>query len=1182
MQYQMRYQIGGTLTNYDPSYVVRQADDALYQSLQRGEFCYVFNTRQMGKSSLLVRTKKRLHQDGHHCLTLDMTNVGTEMITPPQWYKGILGELVSGLQADKPFEFSMADLQTWWLQQGDMPLVQRLSRFLSDVLLKHLPHQRLFIMVDEIDSVLALPFAVDDFFALVRYCYNQRALNPELQRVTFALFGVATPADLIQDKTRTPFNIGHAVTLHGFSMVEAAHLAEGLAVGKRDPKTVLQAILHWTGGQPFLTQKLCQLVTTMEPEPALSDPDWVAQIVHRQIIDHWESQDEPEHLRTICDRILRQENLASRLLSIYQQVLTAAQSGGLPVQADSSLEHTELLLAGLVVREQGRLTIKNPIYEAVFNAAWVTQQLQMLRPYAQLFTAWQASGGTDTSRLLRGNALAEAQHWATDKRLGDRDYQFLRASEALEREEAQQQFEIAQAKEVKARLEQERRASKLQRYLLGAVSLGMIGAIGLSIIAFWQYRRALQNEQQAETEVVQTLVTSANALFVSNQRLDALVAAVRATQRLSDLTPQTSLLTLKQQVESTLRQTIYGIFEVNRLIGHTDVVHDVDFSPDGKTLVSVGTDQQLRFWSREGHLLNSVRVSDDEPFSVDYSPNGDMIAVADGDGTISLWSTTGEKLNSLTGHGGTVWYVSFDTTGELLISTSQDGTAKLWSQAGDLLRTFDDNDIAGVAISPDQQIIATTGETGKLWRRDGSLHATLTGYNGPLSNIVFSPDGTLIVTNGETGSVQLWRSDGTLIKNIVAHDADIWGMTFSPDGEFFVTTSVDGTAKVWSQTGMLIETLQGHEASIWGVDVSPDSQTIATAGWDQTIRLWQRRNPLQRTIYAPEGSVSQIAISTLDNQFVSASQNGAVQLWQQDGKLLKTLGYQDGAALSVAISPDQAYVVTGGDNNIARIWSLDDDAPIVLNNHQDALYAVAISPDGQTIATGSLDGIVNLWQRDGTLRQTIETGKSSVFGLQFNPNGQSLVISGANESLSIWTLDGQKLTGIEREKTISAIAFHPDGKTFMTADDSAIQQWQQTGELVQEFTFEQAEATFLGNSIALSPNGNMLAAPLWNSELKAWQIKLWQLAETGLMEITTLVGHQGEIRSVAFSPDGDQLISASFDKTIVLWDLRKILTLDEITFACGLITDYLHSSPEIMDEERGLCETSQPDKGKKG
>ena len=1177
MKYQMRYQIGGTLTNYDPTYVVRQADEDLYQQLQAGEFCYVFNTRQMGKSSLLVRTKKRLHQEGHYCLTLDMSNVGTEMITPQQWYKGILGELVSGLQVHQPFEFSMMDLQAWWQQQGDMPLVQRLSRFLSDVLLKQLPQQRLFIMVDEIDSVLALPFAVDDFFALVRHCYNQRALNPDFQRITFALFGVATPTDLIQDKTRTPFNIGHAVTLHGFSMAEAVHLADGMAVGSRGPKTVLKAILNWTGGQPFLTQKLCQLVSQQPSETAasstLSDPDWVAQIVHEQIIDHWESQDEPEHLRTICDRILRQEDLAGRLLSIYQQILATSQPESLesPVSADNSLEHTELLLAGLVVRDRGQLSIKNPIYKAVFNLAWVQQQLQTLRPYAQLFNAWQGSDSTDSSRLLRGKALAEAQQWATDKRLGDADYQFLRASETLEREEAQQKFEIAQAKEVKARLVQEQRASKLQRSLLGAVSLGMVGAIGLSVVAFWQSRRAFQNEQKAETEVVQTLITSANALFVSNQRLDALVAAVRATKRFPSLKSQTSLLALGQQVESTLRQSLYGVFEINRLTGHTDVVHDVAFSPDGKTLVSVGTDQHLRIWGRDGRLLDSVHISEDEPFSVDYSPKGDMIAVADGDGTVSLLSPTGETLKSLTGDGGTVWFVTFDATGELLVSTSQDGTAKLWSKDGELLRTFSQDDISGAAISPDQQLVATAGMEGRLWRRDGSLQATLTGHQGALSNIYFSPDGELIVASGDDQTIHLWQPDGTLIKTLAAHEASIWGMTFSPDGEFFVSTSVDGTAKVWSREGVLIETLRGHEASIWGVDVSPDGQTIATAGWDQTIRLWQRRNPLQETIYASEGSVSQIEISSTGGQFASASQNGAVQLWQRDGKLLKTLGNHGDGAFSIAISPDQTYVVSGGDDNTAKLWSVAGKPPQTLGNHQDALYAVAISPNGETIATGSLDGIVNLWHHDGTLRQTIETGKSSVFDLQFNPDGETLVISGANESLSIWTLDGQKLKSIDHEKTISAIAFGPDSNTFLTADDSAIQQWQKDGELIREFTFDQAEATFLGNSIALSPNGEMLAAPLWNSDIKAWHIKLWKMDETGITEITTLVGHQGEIRSVAFSPDGNQLISASFDKTIVLWDLSKVLTLDEATLACKLITNYLHTSPDIPSEDRELC-----------
>ena len=560
----MRYQIGGTLTNYDPTYVIRQADDELYQMLQQGEFCYVFNTRQMGKSSLLVRTKKRLHQDGYQCLTLDMTNVGTETITPQQWYKGILGELASGLQTDTPFDFSMADLRAWWQQQGEIPLVQRLSRFLRDVLLQQLSHQRLFIMVDEIDSILALPFAVDDFFALVRYCYNQRALDAEFQRITFVLFGVATPADLIQDKTRTPFNIGHGVTLNGFSMTEAAHLANGLAVGKRQPKTVLQAILDWTGGQPFLTQKLCQLVTVVSQEPAarensmaLSDADWVAQIVQHRIIDYWDSQDEPEHLRTIRDRILRNEPRAGRLLGLHQKLLA-----GESIPTDDSLEQTELLLSGLVIQQQNTLRIRNPIYAAVFNQDWVAQQLATLRPYSQALQSWNVSDQKDSSRLLRGQALQDAQQWATDKSLDNLDYQFLRASETLDRQETQQQFEIAQAKEVKARLDQERRASKLQRYLLGAVSLGMVGAIALSIVAFGQYRRALRNENQARLSEVEALMSSAQGSLASQQTLDAVVVSAKTKQRLNALN-QTPPPALVDQVDATLKRALYAAQEIN-------------------------------------------------------------------------------------------------------------------------------------------------------------------------------------------------------------------------------------------------------------------------------------------------------------------------------------------------------------------------------------------------------------------------------------------------------------------------------------------------------------------------------------------------------------------------------------------------------------------------------------------
>lgn len=350
---------GGTLWREAPSYIRRPADEELLKLALAGEYCNVLAARQMGKSSLMVRTADRLRESSVLTAILDISTLGGGISTPDSWFYGFLDELSIQLNLD-------VEVDTWWETHSNHNPVQRFSNFLRDVLLPTITDP-VVVFVDEIDSALGMAFT-DDFFAAIRAAYNARASQTEFQRLTFILLGVARPADLIRDRNRTPYNIGTHVDLSDFTLSELEPFQtvfEKVFPGRGSE--ILQWVLTWTNGQPYLTQKLCaELIRTLDTLPTLTG---VEQTVNRLFLSD-EARKE-SNLRAIQDRIESSPN-RTQILQIYGQILR----GRSVVDEERSPAKNELKLTGLAHPvSQGRLEVRNRIYRTVFDLEWVRKNL---------------------------------------------------------------------------------------------------------------------------------------------------------------------------------------------------------------------------------------------------------------------------------------------------------------------------------------------------------------------------------------------------------------------------------------------------------------------------------------------------------------------------------------------------------------------------------------------------------------------------------------------------------------------------------------------------------------------------------------------------------------------------------------------------------------------------------------
>jgi hypothetical protein len=610
------YVTGGTLRRDAACYVQRRADQALFDGLLQGKFCYVLTSRQMGKSSLMVRTAARLREEEVNVAVLDLTAIG-QNLNAEQWYDGLLARVGQQFQLED-------ELEDFWLANPRLSPLLRWMKAIREVVLPRLTG-RIVMFVDEIDAVRSLPFSTDEFFAAIRELYNRRTEDAELERLTFCLLGVASPSDLIRDTRTTPFNIGQRIELNDFSDDEAVPLANGLGRDERTAKKLLNRILYWTGGHPYLTQRLCQATAA---DANVNDAAGIDRLCE-ELFFTTRARERDDNLLFVRERLLKSEADRAALLDLYKKLRENKR-----VRDDETNPLISVLrLSGITRVVEGLLYVRNRIYYRVFDREWVLANL----PDAE---------------VLRQRAAYRRGLW---------------------------------------------RAAAVAAVIVAALSV-------LSFVAIRQRNRAVQSEQSNRR-----LLYAAKMSMAGQDWENANVGRMR--ELLHATIPQPGQEDLRSFEWYYLWRLCHSdLFTLE----HTETVHSVALSPDGKKLAVGTSDQTAKLWDvMTGQELLTLKGHTAEVWAVAFSPDGRKLATGSPDQTAKLWDvTTGQELLTFKGHTRRVQGVAFSPDGKTLATCSWDQTVKLWdATTGQELRTLKGHTNYVVSVAFSYENVARFGKS---------------------------------------------------------------------------------------------------------------------------------------------------------------------------------------------------------------------------------------------------------------------------------------------------------------------------------------------------------------------------------------------------------------------------------------------------------------------------------------
>lgn len=1058
-----------------PSYIERDADGQLLAALLAGEYVFLLDSRQKGKSSLIARMIVKLKEQGVDTVKLDLQRIGAN-VTPDQWYAGLLTGIGQELGLTQElFEY-------WGSRQAIGPLARWVGAIQDVVLPK--TDRPVVVFIDEIDFVRALPFATDEFFAAIRDCYNRRSEVQGFERLTFCLVGVATPGQLIRNPEITPFNIGTRIDLSDFTRTETEGYAKVLEATGRNGAMLMQRVHHWVSGHPYLTQLLCNHIAA---NSAVDSAQGVDRLVKDLFFTQEARQREPNFAdveRRMLDPDvpgMSPDERRAQVLDLYGRLLR-----GKGVEAaDENPVVASLRLAGVGHEERGTLRVRNRTYARVFDEGWRRQSL----PDGEL----RRQRGAARLATLRTTAVAGAVLLG----LGAAALGFWRLSNDRQR--------------LIGQLESTAEELKRQNYVgkMASIRLAMASDRWMRVA---ELARQIRNDPYRGWEWGHVAMT---------------VHALEPEGKL----PSFSILA-PQQDGRMLGFATDGLYEVKpdevRLARHFQHGDGGPSFSRGNLLVVEVQGNEVRTPEmgpavRDAYTnatlippRRAARIADVDPTKRRY-----LLIRQEAPDTVELRTIEGDRL--LTAYQGPGVYRAARFLPDGTCLSVHEGGVCQWDSSGtthgdveplpaysaDVAPTFQRQPV--LALSSDGRLYAVSGGGLKQLevRRVGN-HKIASVLSGPpvlVNDIAFSADGHRILIGCGDGIVRLFDvKTGRLMQASAGHTYSVWSVAFSQDGQKYASVDEEGYCRFWSvKSTASIETFPDHDDQVVGAHQSADGRRVVSISKDGTIvsrdlvtgRVARRVAPLS-------GSAGRFIIERFKD-------TGCVFLESADGRIARLYGdslKEERSAKVFSSKPIGLKVLPGGQRILAASHdqaAVDQKYAIVnaktlrvVSRFQlkttpgASLHLRAFDRGGQYVALRSLENHVLIYSTmDGRLVKRLKFSRA-VIGMALSPDGGELAVSQANHG-NIFTGGRIALFDVQSERELGVL----------TAWENAI------------------------FYLSWSPNGRILGTisnsgtgQLWNVRTRSEVAKL-----TGSMTF-----------AMGFSPDGERLISSGSAHELRIFD----------------------------------------------